>query len=172
MSVPLAQIVGSQGRAVGVDNSQVMLEACRKWSEGVDLPEEFFPGDIHHLDFADATFDGCRTERVLQHCVDPMQALTEMVRVVRPGGSVVVTDVDFDSILTHLSNLELAQKLNRWRGYGRKWMARALPAMFHQLGLTDIRIVPVATYYTEYQDQKGIPTAWPPYRGGSCRNQA
>lgn len=54
-----ARLVGKQGRAVGVDRSQTMIDAANKRSTGCDLPGEFYVGDVHHLKFADATFDGC-----------------------------------------------------------------------------------------------------------------
>ena len=88
----LAQMVGSTGRVVGVDNSEAMIAEARKRAEGLNLPVEYSVGDAHHLDFADNTFDGCRAERVFQHVENPGQVLLEMVRVACPGGRIVVLD--------------------------------------------------------------------------------
>src|SRR6266516_1631724 len=75
--------IGADGRVVGIDKSQTLLDIARKGSEGVDLSGEFVLGDVSCLDIADSTFDGCRAERVLQHCDNPEHVLSVMVRVVR-----------------------------------------------------------------------------------------
>lgn len=154
----LAGIVGASGKAVGIDNSQTMLDEARKRSEGLAYPGEFHSGDIHHLPFDDATFDGCRTERVLIHSTDPAQALREMMRVVRPGSPVVVIEPDLDSVITHVSNHELARKMTRWRcdSVRNGWIGRQLPGLFRQCGLTNIRIIP--TVMTDFAAPTSTPT--------------
>jgi len=147
----MAQIVGPQGRVVGIDKSQTLLDVARKNSEGLDLPGEFFLGDVSRLNFADSTFDGCRAERVLQHCDNPEQVLSEMVRVVGSGGSIVVVDVDNDSMITFLTDHALARKLTRAKCdiVRNGWIGRQLPGLFRRCGLTDIRVFPTVLYYTD-----------------------
>ena len=91
----LSEIVGAQGRVVGVDASSGLVARAREqWSH---LPIEFGVGDAEALDFGDATFDAVRAERVLQHLDHPATAIGEMARVVRPGGRVSVFDSVLDS---------------------------------------------------------------------------
>ena len=148
----LAQIVGPQGRVVGIDKSQTLLDIARKGSEGVDLSGEFVLGDVSCLDIADSSFDGCRAERVLQHCDNPEQVLSEMVRVVRPGGCVVAVDVDYDSMITSLTNHALARKLTQAKCdvVRNGWIGRQLPGLFRRCGLADIRVFPTVLYYTDF----------------------
>jgi SAM-dependent methyltransferase len=86
----LREIVGSEGRVVGVDASATMVDTGRARFADV----EFDVADVQALPFDDATFDAVRSERVLQHVDDPQQAVREMARVVRSGGRVVLTDPD------------------------------------------------------------------------------
>ena len=66
-ALALAQIVGRTGRVVGVDCVPAMVaEACRR-HVSLDLPLEYAVGDVHRLDFADHTFDGCR--RRIRLCI-------------------------------------------------------------------------------------------------------
>ena len=61
-----------------------------------------------NLAFDDASFDCARAERVLIHLRDARKGLEEMIRVVRSGGRVVVSELDlatvyFDSPLVELT---------------------------------------------------------------------
>lgn len=69
--------------AKGVDLSPGMLEKARQ--RGLDVVE----GSATALPFADASFDVAVSFKVLAHIPDIRTALSEMTRVVRPGGHVI-----------------------------------------------------------------------------------
>jgi len=80
-------------RVVAIDNSSRMLEAARANLEregirGVDLRE----GDVGALPLADGEVDAALAHMVLHYLPSPGEAIREMARVVRAGGSVVVVD--------------------------------------------------------------------------------
>ena len=81
---------------IGVDGSNRMLDAARKNLADDDLvPEglvEFRSGDAHALPLEDGEVDAAFAHMVLQYLARPEEALSEMCRVVRPGGSIVVVD--------------------------------------------------------------------------------
>ena len=56
---------------------------------------EFVEGDVYALDYADASFDVVYANQLLQHLADPVAALQEMRRVLRPGGLLGVRDADY-----------------------------------------------------------------------------
>jgi SAM-dependent methyltransferase len=70
--------------AVGIDLSPKMLELARARQLDVQL------GDATRLPFADDSFDVACSFKVLAHVRDIDRALSEMARVVRPGGVVIV----------------------------------------------------------------------------------
>ncbi len=143
MCEALAQIVGASGRVVGLDNSETILAVAKERTPD-SLSCEFLLGDVHHLPFADATFDGCRAERVLIHSDDPSRALTEMARVVRPEGLVVVTEPDLDALVFHANNSDAVRRLTHWHSDGVRQgtIGRRLPELFSRAGLQDVRIFP------------------------------
>lgn len=47
-------------------------------------------GDLYDLPFADGTFDLICSQAVLEHVPDPQGAVDEMVRVLKPGGTLYV----------------------------------------------------------------------------------
>lgn len=48
-------------------------------------------GDAHNLPFEDQSFDAVLCAEVLEHLIDPMQAISEMRRVLKPGGRAIIT---------------------------------------------------------------------------------
>lgn len=88
-----AGLAGRVAHVAGVDNSPAMLAvAAGNLTElGVDnvtLTE----GELDALPLPDDSVDAAVANMVLHHAPDPAAMLTEMARVVRPGGTVAVTD--------------------------------------------------------------------------------
>jgi ubiquinone/menaquinone biosynthesis C-methylase UbiE len=125
-----------------------------------EVKTEYHVNDAHELAFPDATFDGCRAERILQHCHTPELVLREMIRVVKPGGVVVVIDVDHDTFVTNLINHELARKFTKANcdQIRNGWIGRRLSGLFHSYGLTDISVIPTAICKTkcDLEDMQGM----------------
>ena len=82
----MARHVGETGKAVGLDNSYMMVAEARRRSEGLGLPVEFVVGDAENLDFPSESFDGCSSERTFMY-LDARRALEEMMRVTKPGAA-------------------------------------------------------------------------------------
>lgn len=81
------------GTVTGVDLTPAMVEEAerRALDEGIDNVS-FLLGDATALDFTDGSFDGAITRFSFHHIPVPGRAMTEMARMVRPGGWVVVGD--------------------------------------------------------------------------------
>jgi ubiquinone/menaquinone biosynthesis C-methylase UbiE len=80
---------GQVVRYVAADISPYMLARARREASrrGVQNAIEFVEADVTALRFADASFDLCVTYNGL-HCLpDPRAALSELTRVLRPGGT-------------------------------------------------------------------------------------
>lgn len=59
----------------------------------------FDVGDVLHLPYPDATFDGVFGHTILMQFQEPLPMLTEVYRVVKPGGGVGFREVAFDGNL-------------------------------------------------------------------------
>jgi ubiquinone/menaquinone biosynthesis C-methylase UbiE len=109
ITVDLARRV-APGRVTGIDRSgEVVAQAASYAAEqGADVT--FDAGDVYALTYGDATFDIVHAHQVLQHLTDPVRALKEMRRVLRPGGIVAVRDGDYSCF----SWAPLDPRLDRW----------------------------------------------------------
>lgn len=96
------------GRVVGIDREPAVIDEARHAS---GTSAEFETGDVYGLDFGAATFDVVHAHQVIQHLSDPVAALTEMRRVIRPGGLLAVRDADYGAFLWHPAE----SRLDRWR---------------------------------------------------------
>ena len=56
---------------------------------------EFRTADVYALELDDESFDVVHAHQLLQHLTDPVAALVEMRRVLRPGGGLAVRDSDY-----------------------------------------------------------------------------
>jgi ubiquinone/menaquinone biosynthesis C-methylase UbiE len=80
---------------VGVDLRDKYLEYARQRAQAVGLDNLIFePGDVRRLPFADSSFDIVWTKYLLQWVADPIQAMHEFTRVLKPGGLLVSANFD------------------------------------------------------------------------------
>ena len=80
-------------RAVGIDPSAILLAAATTRIDHHRTGLARAAGES--LPFQDASFDGCRIERVLMHVANPSVVLAEVVRCLRPGGLITVFEPDW-----------------------------------------------------------------------------
>jgi len=91
----LAYIV-APGEVVGIDPEQSQIELARTAAVARNLDNARFEvGNIYSLQFPDASFDAVLAHTVLEHVRDPLAALKEMRRVLKPGGVAAVRDPDY-----------------------------------------------------------------------------
>ncbi|MFI7068288.1 methyltransferase domain-containing protein [Kribbella sp. NPDC050124] len=108
--VALAELVGPQGHAIGVEPSPGLRAEAHQRAEAAQ-GVEFVDGDVGALPFAGESVDVIRCERVLQHVADAAGAVREMARVLRPGGRIVLIDTDWATAIVHPADPAVLQKM-------------------------------------------------------------
>ncbi|PTM24089.1 bifunctional demethylmenaquinone methyltransferase/2-methoxy-6-polyprenyl-1,4-benzoquinol methylase [Lactobacillus sp. PFC-70] len=90
-TIALAQAAGPAGHVVGLDLSREMLAVADQKVRAAHLQGQIalHQGDAMHLNYPDNTFDVVTIGFGLRNVPDAQQVLSEMVRVVKPGGQVV-----------------------------------------------------------------------------------
>ena len=101
----LLEVVGRDGSVVGVDGSADMLAVAAKRAEGRDNVE-FYEADATSLPVADASVDRALCVQVLEYVADLSGALRELHRALRPGGRVLLWDVDWATVSWHATDRE------------------------------------------------------------------
>lgn len=128
---------------VGLDTSQALLAGARE-RVGVRNRCSLVRGDILNNPFRDGSFDACRIDRVLQHLPVPELAVRELVRILRPGGTLVAFDNDWDTFSISLGDRQTAARVSRyWRDtFASGRVGRDLPWIFRECGIVSVRVEP------------------------------
>ena len=84
----LAESAGPDGLALGVDISEPMLKRAVDAQAGANVG--FLRADAQALPFRDETFDAATSLAVLQLIPEPATTLSEIARVLKPGGRVAI----------------------------------------------------------------------------------
>jgi ubiquinone/menaquinone biosynthesis C-methylase UbiE len=167
-------------RLVAVDREpRWVAEAERHFREA--FPEtakellSFRQGDATSIPLPANAFEVATCQTVLMHLADPLQAIREMARIVRPGGLVICVEPNnlwnclaFSSLTAAEPVEVVTRRFEFWlryhrgkerHGQGNHSIGDLLPGYFQQAGLTDISV---------YLSDRA-PALWPPYEGPAQR---
>jgi len=151
----LSKAVGSTGEVHGADHDAAMVAEANRRAEAAGVAARVFhrQADAGALPWPDDFFDASRSERVFQHLLDPEQAFSEMVRVTRSGGRLVVLDGDWATFTIASDEIELERRLVRFhaeRMINNPYSGRRLSGMFGSRGLQDVRVEALPIIVTDY----------------------
>jgi ArsR family transcriptional regulator len=118
-------------RVIAVDGSAAMLQAARKRLQGIENVE-LRRGDLEALPIDDARLDAATLALVLHHLPEPGRALTEVARVLKPGGRLLAIDM-----LPHDRESYRQQMGHVWLGFSDEHVRR----MLQESGFSDIRVI-------------------------------
>lgn len=137
-TVPDVQVVG-----VDFQESQVLQARSRCHARGIQNAS-FEVADAYALPFSEGTFDAVFANALLWHLKEPLRALAEMRRVLRPGGIIGVRDCDWGArICSPMSPLleewfEVTIRVRLHNG-GNPFLGRELRGLLQDAGFCEPR---------------------------------
>ncbi len=141
-----ARQVGPNGKVIGVDMTPEMVSRARaNASKGGFTNVEFRLGEIEALPVADGSVDVILSNCVLNLSPEKDRVLTEVYRVLKPGGRVVVSDLVSDRPVPGV----VAGSLDAVAGCLPTDRARYLDD-FRRAGFADVRITDEKAYPPDY----------------------
>jgi ubiquinone/menaquinone biosynthesis C-methylase UbiE len=146
LTVRFARIVGRKGAVVGIDLDPQMIRLSNERAHrlGLIARTTHQVADCTNLPFKAGTFDACYCERVLQHLSHPKPAyaLSEAIRVTRPGGRIVFADTDWGSFSIDCDEPRLERRIVSAHAsrFWNPFSGRVLPRLFSSLGLRNVEV--------------------------------
>jgi len=133
LALGAARAVGKTGKVIGVDLSEAMLNKAKEnlSKRGLANRVEFRIGDAENVPLEDDSVDVVIGNMILHHCPDPQRAIREMTRVLKPGGKLVVSDLE-----EHHEAWLKAEMADLWLGFNLE----KIHEMFIQANLKNVRV--------------------------------
>lgn len=158
----LAERVGPTGHVTGIDMDPSILALAMEDARSAGLENiEYRTEDILTFE-AQNVYNRVYARFLLSHLRNPASAVARMVSSVKPGGLVVVEDLDFSGHFCHPTceaydwYLGMYQQAVRFRG-GNPNIGPSLPDLLRQAGLANVRMQMVQPVFTEGEGKQMAP---------------
>ena len=123
-------------QVIAVDQSPEMLKVMKNKFRRFNGRVAYRVGHADTLPLQDNSVDYAFANMYLHHVEDPAQAIREMARIVKPGGRIVVTDLD-----THNHTFLVEEHHDRWMGFERD----VVSGWFEAAGLQSVTVSSVGS---------------------------
>ncbi len=112
ISIGLAEAVGPNGQVTGIDfvESQIAIAQARSASNLM-----FRVGSIYELPFDDCAFDLVFSHALFEHLANPIRAIQEIRRVLRPRGVAGLCSPDWSGFILSPTNDQVEAAIIRYR---------------------------------------------------------
>ncbi|MHA7240251.1 methyltransferase domain-containing protein [Arthrobacter sp. TMS1-12-1] len=152
------------GSVLGLDRSaDVVAQASDTYADVANV--EFREGNVYDLDVPDESFDVVHAHQLLQHLADPVAALREMRRAVRPGGIVAAREADFGAMTWYPAVAELDAWRDLYGGLargngGEPDAGRRLPGWAAAAGFAEVEVSSSTWVYATPADRRAYAESW------------
>lgn len=154
----LSYLLPDSVQMVGIDAEPEWIRIANSVAQefGLDHRRQFEIGHAEHLDYPDHSFDLVTCQTLLIHLKDADLALREMIRVLRPGGLLILvepnnviqtlcscstrTDELVEDTLARVRFHVLCERGRRLLGEGHFSIGDLLPGMLDELGIEGIQV--------------------------------
>jgi SAM-dependent methyltransferase len=127
VAILLAELVGRDGKVVGVDMDGAALEKARKRAEQLKLPNvEFVHGDIRTIALS-GPFDAAVGRLVLLYCSDPAATLARIATQVRSNGIVAFQEMAMNVVAARAT-------------YGDSLLGRVVETIYRTFAVAGVRV--------------------------------
>lgn len=148
ITLDFARILGP-GSVTGIDREATQIEVARQAAAAERIDAHFETAGIDALPFADGSFDVVHAHALFEHLANPLEALEQFRRVLKPGGMAALRAPDWGGFLLHPYTPAVEREFDRYQQIQRAnggdvRVGRKLPSYLRAAGFE--RVQTTASY--------------------------
>jgi ubiquinone/menaquinone biosynthesis C-methylase UbiE len=124
LSIELAR--SGKYHVTGLDISKTFVEIAQTNARQASVPVDFRLGNASDMPFANETFDFIICTAAFKNFTQPVQAIAEMQRVLKPGGKALIVDLRHDALRADVYRMVREMNLNRVNELFTRWTFRLM----------------------------------------------
>ncbi len=153
ITLDLATLV-APGHVVGIDLEPAQLRSAQHRAREQRINVSFGVASIYSLPFAGGYFDAVFAHALFEHLREPVRALREMKRVLRPSGLVGIRSPDWAGWLVHPPNSLIERALHEFKEIqiangGNPYVGRALKGFLRESGFSNTSLTASCEIFDE-----------------------
>ncbi len=139
-------------KLAGIDLEPKQIEYAQNHLSNLNLDADLRVGDAIALPWDDDRFDHIYAIWFLEHLPDPQPVLREAQRVLKPGGTITVTETDYRTILTYPESRDYRYLIDSLcelllQARGNPYLGQTLGTLLKESGFNSIDPQPVPVHY-------------------------
>jgi 2-polyprenyl-3-methyl-5-hydroxy-6-metoxy-1,4-benzoquinol methylase len=133
-------------------NEQLLSEAKLLLNKVPNSKIKFVQSSVYDTGLSNNSYDFVVARLIFLHLYEPVKAMLEIFRILKPGGKLVIIDIDdgiFGVVQPNIDNLHsIINKLIDMQGKagGNREIGRSLPRLLHTLGFSNIDLDAIAVH--------------------------
>jgi ubiquinone/menaquinone biosynthesis C-methylase UbiE len=142
----MAGHIGGNGLAVGIDSDTEQLKVAREESAAKGLHNiRFVKENVYSLGVGPDSFDLVYARSLISHLQQPLEAIKEMRRIIKPGGVLVCEDIDMTSIYSEPQTKEYLRMVEIFEALGKSRstdynVGSHLPDLLRRAGFKELHV--------------------------------
>lgn len=124
LSIEIARL--GKYQVTGLDISKTFVEIAQANARQANVQVRFQQGNASAMPFADETFDFIICTAAFKNFTQPVRAIAEMQRVLRPGGQALISDLRHDASRADVERMVKEMGLNRLNTLFTQWAFRLM----------------------------------------------
>lgn len=147
------------GTVTGLDISAAQLEQARRLTQGREIMNlGFVSGSAGLMPFADESFDVVFSHALLEHLVNPMEAMREFHRVTRPGGFIALCSPDWNVTALTPHSMRVGRAVAAFKNLRERHGGNPCAGAYLRTWMADAGFTPLAhdEWIEEYDDPQKI----------------
>jgi ubiquinone/menaquinone biosynthesis C-methylase UbiE len=111
----LSKLLPKDVKVIGLDNDANMIHIAQQMNESSKNGNTaFMLAEAIKLPFHDSSIDGLRTERLIQHLLEPEKVIGEIHRALKKNSPLVILETDWQSMSFYNEHISIQKKITKY----------------------------------------------------------